>query len=77
MGVEGIADGRQGGISSVSAPCASEKGRIAMKKPVKMLSLRRDVVQLLTRPEALRSPVGGLGITVHTATGYLYSCGCP
>lgn len=48
-----------------------------MKKPVRMLSLRREVVQLLTRPEVLRLPAGGMGSTVHTATGYLYSCGCP
>jgi hypothetical protein len=48
-----------------------------MKKPVKMLSLRREVVQRLTRPEMLRLPVGGEAITAQTATGFLYSCGCP
>jgi hypothetical protein len=76
MGVEGIADGRQGGVSSGSAPRAFEKRRIAMKKPVRLLSLRREALQLLTRPEVLRVPVGGMNMTTHTATGLEFSCGC-
>jgi hypothetical protein len=47
-----------------------------MKKPVRMLSLRREVLHLLSQPEALRQARGGKTMQAPPATGSCQYTAC-
>ncbi len=47
-----------------------------MKKPVRLLSLRREVLHLLSQPEALRQAQGGKTIQAPPATASCQYTAC-